>query len=318
MSTMETAGPAKTRIGSLWPTIPFVLYAIYSAARHDLRPEHVLLVIVVTAMSLGTPKIRELLYGLLPYAFVGILFDGMRPFQKLGLTESRVLVCSLRDLEATFFGWGSGDAKQTIHDYFYVHHTPLLDFYAAFPYGTFIIASAACSVWLYVKDRDAMRRFAWVFLLMNIAAFITYHVLPAAPPWYFHERGCVVDLSTRASEGPALARVDQMMGIGYFKGMYGKAASVFGALPSLHCAYPFLIVVQGWKTFSKTFRGLALFYWASMVFAAVYLDHHWVLDALLGTAYAAIASVVVAAVQRRLAARRPQEVAAATTTESMA
>lgn len=299
--TLASSSTVKTRLGAHWPILPFVLYAVYSALRHDLRPEHVLLVIVVSAMSLSRHSIRELMFALLPYAFVGILFDGMRPYQKLGLNESRVLLCGLRDLESTFFGWGHGAEKQTLHDYFYVHHTPLLDFYAAFPYGTFIVASAACSVWLYVKDRDAMRRFAWCFLLMNIAAFITYHVLPAAPPWYFHQHGCVVDLSTRASEGPALQRVDLMTGIGYFRGMYGKAASVFGALPSLHCAYPFLIVVQGWKTFSKPFRALALWYWASMVFAAVYLDHHWVIDALLGTAYAAMASVAVAALQRRAA-----------------
>jgi membrane-associated phospholipid phosphatase len=69
--------------------------------------------------------------------------------------------------------------------------------------------------------------------------------------------------------------------------MYSKGSSVFGALPSLHCAYPLLLVIQGWRSFGPKLRAVALAYYAAMVFSAVYLDHHWIIDALLGSAYAA-------------------------------
>jgi membrane-associated phospholipid phosphatase len=68
--------------------------------------------------------------------------------------------------------------------------------------------------------------------------------------------------------------------------MYGRSSDVFGAMPSLHVAYPLLIVLEGYGVFGP----LGLF--ASVVFAllmavgAVYLDHHWVLDVVAGLAYA--------------------------------
>jgi len=195
----------------------------------------------------------------------------------------RVHVCDLRAVEARFFGVGGG----TLHDWFQVHHSSLLDVFCAVPYATFILWCVLGAVYLYRKDRKRMTRFAWGFLFLNAAAFVTYHLIPAAPPWYFHTHGCAVDLATRASEGPALARVDQLLGVAYFNGMYSKASSVFGALPSLHCAYPLLLVLEGWAVFGVGLRVATIGYWLAMIFSAIYLDHHWFIDALLGSFYAA-------------------------------
>lgn len=275
---------------------PFVAYTAYAAARSDLRVEHVLLAAAAIALAAIGPRTRALLRGLFPIALVGLLFDAMRPYQKLGITESRVLLCDLRDAESKLFGWESGGARATVHDLLRVHHTLAVDLFFAVPYATFVLWCVAGAVFLYVRDRPATSRFAWGFFLMNLAAFVTYHALPAAPPWYFHEHGCVVDLATRASEGPALARVDAAIGVGYFRAMYSKASSVFGALPSLHCAYPFLLVLEGWRAFGPRLRVAAVGYYVWMVAAAVYLDHHWLLDAILGSAYAAGAFLVMRSV----------------------
>jgi hypothetical protein len=277
---------------------PFVLYALVSALRSDLRFEHGLVIAVVTALAVAGPRSKELLRGIYPLGLVFILYDGMRPFQTLGLTESRVLSCELRAFEARLFGWGG----QTLHDYWQAHPSTVLDLFCAVPYGTFIIWSALGGLYLFVKDRPAMRRFMWGFLLLNAAGFVTYHLLPAAPPWYYHAHGCAVDLSTKATEGPALARVDALLGVRYFHGMYSKASSVFGALPSLHCAYPLLLVLEGWRAFGTTLRIATVGYYVAMVFSAVYLDHHWVMDALLGSAYAVGAFLVM----RRLLSDRPK------------
>ncbi|MBX3227706.1 MAG: inositol phosphorylceramide synthase [Labilithrix sp.] len=265
---------------------PFAVYAVYCAARRDLRVEHLAPFVVIVGLSAIGPRARELVGALMPFALVGTVFDAMRPFQKVGLSEARVLLCDLRAVESRLFGWGSGGERFTVHDWFREHHHPALDVLCAVPYGTFIMWCAALNVYLYVKDRPAMRRFGWAFLLMNLAAFATYHALPAAPPWYFHAHGCAVDLATRASEGPVLARVDALLGVHYFHGMYSKASSVFGALPSLHCAYPLLIAIVGWRAFGRGLRVAVVAYYLLMVFSAIYLDHHWLLDALLGSAFA--------------------------------
>ena len=287
-----------------WIT-PFALYAAYSAARGDLRAEHLLMIAAVTAFVVLGPRTRALLPGLYPFALVGLLYDAMRPFQKLGLSPDRILACDLRATEARLFGSGGS----TLHDFFFTHHWPALDLLCAVPYATFVLWCMGGAVWLHLKDRPAMLRFAWGFFLLNVMGFVTYHALPAAPPWYIHAHGCVVDLATRPSEGPALARVDALLGISYFHGMYAKASSVFGALPSLHCAYPLLLVIEGWRSFGPKLRAASVAYWIAMVFSAVYLDHHWVLDALLGSAYAVLVSVLMRlpaqlAVRRRTTAMR--------------
>lgn len=305
MTVGERIAAFRTHVRALWPrspllpVAPFAAFALYQVARGDLRPEHLLLLGVVAALAYIGPRSKELLVGLYPFALVAIFFDGMRPIQRLGLSESRVLLCDLREVERTFFGLTTaGGERITLHDYFYVHHWPAIDLLCAIPYATFILACVVCALYLHRTDRPAMLRFAWGFFLLNVAGFITYHLLPAAPPWYFHAHGCQVDLATRASEGPALMRVDAMLGVSYFKGMYGKASSVFGALPSLHCAYPLLIVIQGFRTFGWKLRVAAVLFYAWMVFSAVYLDHHWVLDALLGSLYAVLVSIVLAAISR--------------------
>jgi inositol phosphorylceramide synthase catalytic subunit len=288
-------GPACSPHASLWLTLPFVAYAVYSAVRADLRVEHGLMIAAVAVLSLIGPRARSLLYGLYPFALVGLLYDGMRPLQDLGVTESRVLVCDLRNLEARLFGWTAARGGPfTLHDWFQAHRVTALDLVCAIPYATFILWCVAGTIFLYVKDRAAMKRFAWGFFALNVIGFITYHVAPAAPPWYFHTHGCAVDLATKANEGPVLARVDAILGVPYFHGMYAKASSVFGALPSLHCAYPLLLAIEGWRAFGPRMRAAAILYWVMMLFSAVYLDHHWVLDALLGSLYA----VAVAAAMR--------------------
>jgi membrane-associated phospholipid phosphatase len=128
----------------------------------------------------------------------------------------------------------------------------------------------------------------WGFFILNVAGFVTYHIYPAAPPWYYHLRGCAVDLHAAASEGANLARVDQLLGIHYFAGFYGRSSDVFGAMPSLHVSYPLLMVVEGWAKHRAPGRIALVAFYVWMCFSAAYLDHHWILDIVAGSAYALV------------------------------
>ena len=239
--------------------------------------------LVVPILAFASASTKKLFVGVYPIAMVGILYDSMRFFKNLGITPSRVHDCDLRRIELSLFGVTSDGVKMTLHDWFQAGHTTrFLDFWCAIPYGTFIFVSIAFAAFLYRRDYLALRRYAWTFFALNVVGFVTYHIYPAAPPWYFHAHGCLVDLAARASEGPNLARVDAALGIHYFGGFYGRSNDIFGAMPSLHVAYPLLIVLEGWRHFRAPLRATAAIYAASMLFAAVYLDHHWVLDVIAG------------------------------------
>jgi hypothetical protein len=286
--------------GILLP-LPFVLWPLYCFARGERRGELVLLLVLVPALAYGNAATKKLFVGIFPLGLVALFYDSMRFIKNLGLAP--VHDCDLRSMELSLFGITSGGVRMTLHDWFQQHSVPALDFLCAIPYGTFIYVSVAFAIFLYIKDYPALRRYAWTFFIINVAGFTTYHIYPAAPPWYFHAHGCTVDMATHASEGPNLARVDAALGFRYFAGFYGRSNDVFGAMPSLHVAYPLLIVLEGWKNFRAPLRAASVMFSATMIFAAVYLDHHWVLDVIAGLSYCLVAHLLMRFVFARLGAR---------------
>jgi membrane-associated phospholipid phosphatase len=284
-----TALPPK-RLTIIGVAIP-ILWSIFAMARSGFRWDYLGFMIVLPALAFGPRSTHKLFVGLYPIALVGVFYDAMHLIQNVGL--SYVHNCDLRAIEMRFFGITMNGERATLHDWLQLHSSPILDAYFAIPYGTFILASIALGVFLYRRDFPALLRFTWTFFFMNVAGFTIYHLYPAAPPWYFHAHGCLVDLGVHASEGPNLARVDGWMGFAYFQGMYGRASDVFGAMPSLHCAYALLIVLESWRHVRIGGRIATSIFFGSMCVAAVYLDHHWVLDVLAGILCAIVVRAIV-------------------------
>ena len=276
---------------TLWPILPFWGYAAFSAARGTLRWDHLALAMFTAVLAYGNAKTKRLFLGLVPMGLVALFYDAMRFVKNVGLTEKGVHLCDLRALELAWFGLGDGPSRITTHDWLQAHATTWLDLLCAVPYGTFIWVVLGYAVYLFFTDFAAQQRFTWGFLLLNLAGFTTYHIYPAAPPWYFHQHGCVVDLNAAASAGPNLLRVDALLGMSYFRSFYGRASDVFGAVPSLHVAYPLLMILEGWSRHRTLGRTLLVAFYLCMAFAAVYLDHHWIIDAVAGSLYAIFAFV---------------------------
>jgi len=281
------------RLLALWPAAPFWFLAAFWAVQGKLRWDHLALALLATFLAYWSEWTRRLCLGILPIGLVGVLYDSMRAVKNVGLTRDNVHVCDVRAIDQRFFGLDLNGVRATYHDYFQQHPTLFLDVYCAIPYGLFLAVMIIYAVYLFRRDYPALQRFTWSFLALNVAGFITYHVYPAAPPWYYHQYGCAVDLATHASEGPNLARVDAWLGIGYFAGMYGRSSDVFGAVPSLHVAYPLLLLLDGFRRHGWLGRVLLVWFYLSMCFAAVYLDHHWLFDVVVGSLYAIVISALI-------------------------
>ena len=181
---------------------------------------------------------------------------------------------------------------QTWQDWFAVHHHPAVDLLFAVPYFVFVYVVLGYAIYLYFADRKRMRHFLWAYAVGNFIAFAVWLLLPAAPPWYIRTHGCAIDLAT-APNPAALSRIDALVGISYFESFYSRAASVFGALPSMHCAYPLMGLLTAWRAADWKTRPIHIAYTLVMATAAVYLDHHWIIDVLAGWVVA-VASVWIA------------------------
>jgi membrane-associated phospholipid phosphatase len=277
--------------GPWWPLpggVPLG-YVLVVTVIGDLRPEHIALVVVICLLAYTTERIRRFFVAIAPYLATVMAYDTVRYPRAALVTTDRVLGCGLRAAELRLFGVGP---DTTPGDWFATHHWPALDLVCAAPYTVFAYVVLGYAIYLYFVDRERMQRFVWAYAIGNLISFVCWLGVPAAPPWYLRSHGCTIDLGVVPSPA-ALLRVDHLLGIGYFQAFYGRAVSAFGALPSMHCAFPLMGLLVSWRRTTWRTRPIHVGYTLLMAFSAVYLDHHWVIDAVAGWLVAG-ASVVAA------------------------
>jgi membrane-associated phospholipid phosphatase len=285
--------------------VPFLTTAYVAALLvlgGQVRTEHWILGVIVPVLGFAGARGARFLRDVFPWLFVIMSYDTVRYARAAVLRAENVMGCGLRAAELKFFSVAPGT---TLQDWFVAHHRLGLDLFFAVPYGVFAYFALAYASYLYVRDRPRMRRFLWAFALANVMSYALWLLVPAAPPWYVRTHGCAIDLHALPSEGAALARVDAVLGVSYFHAFYSRASSVFGAMPSMHCAYPTLGLLTAWHKASWRTRPLHLFYVFWMAGAAVYLDHHWLLDVLGGWLVAIVAVAGATALLKAVEGRGP-------------
>jgi membrane-associated phospholipid phosphatase len=99
------------------------------------------------------------------------------------------------------------------------------------------------------------------------------------------------------------ARVDQILGVSVVKWFYAHNSNVFGAMPSGHVGSAVLFALVAREMGYRWFVPATIFA-SLMATGAVYFGHHYVLDVLAGTAYAAIGYCVVTAAEAWLLGSR--------------
>ena len=77
----------------------------------------------------------------------------------------------------------------------------------------------------------------------------------------------------------------------------GRFANPVAAIPSLHAAYPMLLALFFWRGAGR-WRWLLAAYPLAMGFTLVYAGEHYVIDVVLGWAYAVVVFVAVSAAYR--------------------
>jgi len=276
---------AVNHLRSLWgkwwfvPLLP-ILFVLAIAAVGDLRPEHVIVVAAMTIAAIATPGTKGLLVAGIPGIAIGFGYESMRYLRPLFVTPERVWGCNLREIELSLFPAGNG---QTLADLFASTNTPFWDVFFAVPYTLFWGIAVIYGTALFFWKRERMKRFLWVLAISHAIAFVIWLAVPAAPPWYIRLHGCGIDIDALPNAA-ALLRLDELFGISYYESFYSRAPTVFGALPSLHCAFPMTGLVTAWRDANWTERSIHAGYTLWMLAASVYLDHHWLIDGLLGIA----------------------------------
>lgn len=143
----------------------------------------------------------------------------------------------------------------------------------------------------WTRSREHYWRYISALLAMSFVAFLTYLVYPSSPPWM--EYGSVIHKINNETV--------TKWGVSYFVSpVYSHLnPNPVAAFPSLHAAFPALAAMYAWGRYRTLAIGLLA--WTACVWIAiVYLGEHYVVDALAGLAYAALAAAAVELVHRRV------------------
>lgn len=258
-------------------TIAGLVVLLVHVALGQIGIPHVGLVAVIAALELVNARTRAFLYMVAPILLYVVLYDLVRYIPHDW--RSRIDVeCLYRADEFIFRG-------TLPHQWLGYAHTTWKDILAAIPYNCHFLTPLLFGVVMWRLDRSVLRSFCWSFAFMNIAALMTQQLFPTAAPWYYQLYGFFSASHAMPGNPAGLARVDALLGFSYFTDMYRQSTVVFGALPSMHAAWPALAALWSWRV-SHLWCGLWVAWALWMWWAAVYLQHHYVVDLLAGLVFA--------------------------------
>jgi len=260
-------------------------YLLLSAFLVGYKPDQLVLVLIFNSMFYASSGTRKFILGFSIFIFYWIIFDYMKAFPNYDYNT--VHIADLYGFEKHIFGINLNGKIVTPNEYFAIKGTTFLSIVTGLFYLCWIPVPLSFATYLFFRNKRQFLYFALTFLLVNLLGFVVYYLYPAAPPWYVQQHGFAFQPLKLASTG-GLAKFDAYFHIELFKSIYAKGSNVFAAMPSLHSAYPVIVVYYAFKNRLGFVKYIFTLVMIGIWFTAVYASHHYVLDVMAGILCATI------------------------------
>jgi hypothetical protein len=262
-----------------------VTYLLLSRFLVGYQPDQVVLVALFNFSFYVSAASRKFILGFSIFIFYWVIFDYMKAFPNYNYNT--VHIADLYNFEKHLFGINLDGKLVTPNEYLNVKGTTFLNVITGLFYLCWIPVPLSFAAYLFFKNKRQFLYFALTFLFVNLLGFVVYYLYPAAPPWYVEYHGFTFQPLTVGNTG-GLAKFDAYFHINLFKSIYAKGSNVFAAMPSLHSAYPVIVLYYGLKNRLGFVNILFFIVVIGIWFTAVYASHHYVLDVLAGITCATI------------------------------
>jgi hypothetical protein len=232
----------------------------------------------------------------LPFFGLLVLYDYFRGAVSVAAVQAHVL--PQIDIDQVLFG-GKVPTVWLQQHLWTPGHYHWYDYGVWAVYMTHFFAVWVVAAVLWRVSRQRFRRYVAVTIALTVAAFLTYWLYPAQPPWLAADDGML----------PAVDRVVPLvwghLGVHTMKSAYENSdlVNTVAAMPSLHAAYPFMLMLFFWPA-GKLARFVLGAYTLAMAFTLVYGGEHFVIDILIGWGMAAGAYALVTWGVNSMQARR--------------
>jgi hypothetical protein len=237
----------------------------------------------------------RLLLEWLPFFGLLVAYDYLRG--AVSVPDAQAHVVPQIDLDKALFG-GHVPTVWLQEHLWNLSHVHWYDYAVWAVYLTHFFAVWVTAAILWRVARPRFRRYAVTTVLLTLAAFATYWAYPAQPPWL-------------AGEGVLMPHVDRVvpivwgqLGVSTAQSIYenGDFVNTVAAMPSLHAAFPLMLLLFFWSAGRWVRLALGL-YTLAMAFTLVYGGEHFVADILAGWAMALGVHALVGVAVRRAPSR---------------
>lgn len=274
---------------ALWVSLASLFYLVFSIAFIGYKTDQLVLVALFNGLYYLSIPTRKFILAFSIFIVFWIIFDSMKVVPNYKINT--IHVKELYQAEKFLFGIQEGEEIITPNEYAESHATTFFDIMAGLFYINWVPVPLIFAFYLFRKNKLRFLNFSLAFLFVNIIGFIVYYMYPAAPPWYVKQYGFDVYFSTPGNTA-GLGRFDEYFGIKLFHGLYSKSSNVFAAMPSLHSAYPVVVLYFGLKYRMGIITVFFALFMMGIWFSAVYSGHHYVLDVIAGASCALVGLLI--------------------------
>ncbi|HKY04958.1 MAG TPA: phosphatase PAP2 family protein [Blastocatellia bacterium] len=269
-------------------------YLSLSAATHSLKTYHWFMLVVIPGAWLYRERMRRFFLDWAPMIAFWIVYDRLRLIQPLLL--DRVIVEQAYNLERWAFGWmAAGDlpahaGRAWLAALSGTAAGGFISWGAQLVYLShiFIVPLLMLFWWHADRNRERFLRHVRAFTALHLLAISLYLLLPVAPPWWVSLHG----FAPPSAELLAQTRMSDAMDGALVERMIKTASLWFAAVPSLHGAYPVLLLLLGLGERRRGVLVLLGIYAAAMWAATVILNQHYIIDLVAGAALATTAWLI--------------------------
>jgi hypothetical protein len=205
-------------------------------------------------------------------------------------------------------------------------HPPWWEVAISTVYMSFFVLPYVVAGILWLRNREEWKAFVRLFVGLSFAALLIYALVPAAPPWAASrctsgdveggpsDPGCMFRSARGVPDGGLLGSmqsahdganpwIERIVARGWGKLNLHSASALIdqgqanvnlvAAIPSLHAGMTAAVAAFLWHRVRRGWRPLLVAYPLVMAFTLVYTAEHYVVDILLGWAFAAVVVIAI-------------------------
>ena len=259
----------------------FILYILFMTAGMiwqgvGIAPDRYMVVLLVGTLVI-TKKTRAFLFDWIPFLMILLSYDYLR-----GWADNLSMRIHYEELiHADMFVFGTLPTVQLQSWFYQAGQLHWYDYLAMVMYFLHFALPLSFGYILWIYRRIYFREFITGLVVLSYAALMTFVLFPAAPPWMASQEGRIPHIEKIMDH--TFEIFPDKLNVPTIYQQFNP--NPVAAMPSLHAAYPFLVLLFAIRFFGK--RGLffspyVIFMWLSIV----YLGEHYVIDVVVGGTYA--------------------------------